>query len=132
MNDLDFLQSHVPGFAGYADEDARHETDRRVRAVVGTALADAQARLGDRLPADTATTLESLIFRCEFPDQRYVKDWDHAEPDPRKLETLARIDRALIEQAESVAGAGPAEIAGIVEEIDKQLDHRDDPVPAQT
>jgi hypothetical protein len=34
MDDLDFLQARVPEFAGYADEDARHQTDRRVRAIV--------------------------------------------------------------------------------------------------
>jgi hypothetical protein len=130
MDDLDFLQSHVPDFAGYGDEDSRHQTDRRVRAVVGSALADAQARLGDRLAPDVATAFEALIFRCEFPDQQFVKAWDHAKADPQKFETLARIDRALIEQAESVASAGPPEIAGIVNEIDRQLDHRDDPVLA--
>jgi hypothetical protein len=130
MEDLDYLQTHVPDFAGYDDEDARHATDRRVRAVVGGALADAQVRLGDRLASDVSNALEALIFRCEFPDQMYVTAWDHSTIDPAKLETLARIDRALIEQAESVASAGAAEMAGIVAEIDLQLDHRDDPVPA--
>jgi hypothetical protein len=130
MEDLDYLQAHVPGFAGYADEDARHETDRRVRAVVGTALADAQARLGDRLPADVATSLEALVFRCEFPDQKFVTAWDHADIDAAKVATLARIDRALVEQAESVSTAGPAEVAAVVSEVDLQFDHRDDPVPA--
>jgi hypothetical protein len=130
MEDLDYLQAHVPDFAGYADEDARHTTDKHVRAVVGSALADAQARLGDRLPPEVSNALEALTFRCEFPDQTFVTTWDHEEMDPAKLRVLARIDRALIEQAEGVATAGPDEMAGIVAEIDLQLDHRDDPVPA--
>lgn len=131
MDDLDFLQSHVPDFAGYADEDARHETDRRVRAVVGSTLAEAQARLGDRLNADTSTSLEALIFRCEFPDQVYVTKFDHVVADDLVVKTLARIDRALVELAESARGAGAAEIPPIIEEIDAQLDRRDAPVPAQ-
>ncbi len=130
MEDLDYLQAHVPEFAGYDDEDARHATDRRVRAVVGSALADAQARLGDRLAADVSPALEALIFRCEFPDQTYVTAWDHSTIDPAKIATLARIDRALVEHAESVVSAGPTEMEGIIAEIDLQLDHRDDPVPA--
>jgi hypothetical protein len=130
MEDLDYLQEHVPGFAGYADEDGRHQTDRRVRAIVGGALADAQARLGERLPADTSLALEGLIFRCEFPDQQYVTTLDHRKLEPAELATVARIDRALVEQAESVKSAGPSEIAALVNEIDLQLDHRDDVVPA--
>jgi hypothetical protein len=130
MEDLDYLQTHVPDFAGYADQDARHATDRRVRAVVGGALADAQARLADRLPPEVSNALEALIFRCEFPDQAYVTTWDHEDMDAAKMLVLARIDRALIEHGESIATAGPGEMAGIVAEIDLQLDHRDDPVPA--
>jgi hypothetical protein len=130
MDDLDFLQSHIPEFAGYADEDSRHETDRRVRALVGSTLADAQARLGDRLDPDTQTALEALIFRCEFPDQTFVTRLDHSKPDEATLKKLARIDRALIELAESAKSAGPAEIPGIIAEIDAQLDRRDAPVLA--
>jgi hypothetical protein len=130
MDDLDYLQTHVPDFTGYADEDARHATDRRIRAVVGSALADAQARLGDRLQNEVSTALDALIFRCEFPDQTYVTTWDHEQMDEAKLRVLARIDRALVEQAGSVVSAGADEIAGFVAEIDLQLDHRDDPVPA--
>jgi hypothetical protein len=130
MDDLDYLQTHVPDFAGYADEDARHATDRRIRAIVGSALADAQARLADRLQPEVSNALEALIFRCEFPDQGFVTTWDHQEMDDAKLRVLGRIDRALVEQAESVVSAGADEIAGFVAEIDLQLDHRDDPVPA--
>ena len=130
MTDLEYLQARVPGFAGYADEESRHEADRRVRAIVGAALADAQARLVDRLAGDVSTSLEALIFRCEFPDQRYVTELDHRHLEEQQLATLARIDRALVEQAESVSSAGPAEITALVSEIDLQLDHRDDLVPA--
>ena len=130
MTDLEYLQARVPGFAGYADEESRHESDRRVRAIVGAALADAQARLVDRLAGDVSTSLEALIFRCEFPDQRYVTELDHRHLEEQQLATLARIDRALVEQAESVSSAGPAEIPALVSEIDLQLAHRDDLVPA--
>ncbi len=98
MTDLEYLQARVPGFAGYADEESRHESDRRVRAIVGAALADAQARLVDRLAGDVSTSLEALIFRCEFPDQRYVTELDHRHLEEQQLATLARIDRALVEQ----------------------------------
>lgn len=130
MDDLDFLQAHIPEFEGYAAEEARHATDRRVRALVGSTLADAQARLGDRLEPDTSTALEALIFRCEFPDQTFVTRFDHARLDEAAFKTLARIDRALIELAESAKSAGPDEIPAIIEEIDAQLDRRDAPVPA--
>ena len=130
MNDLEYLQAHVPEFCGYADEEARHQTDRRIRAIVGSALADALTRLGDRLSTDASAAVEALIFRCEFPDQRYVTELDHRKLDDEELATVARIDRALVEQAESVTSAGATELAALVDEIDKELDRRDDLVPA--
>jgi hypothetical protein len=130
MDDLDFLQAHVPEFAGYADEENRHQTDRRVRAVVGSTLAEVLARLGDRLDAANSDALEALIFRCEFPDQKYVTEMDHAQVNEQTLKQLGRIDRALVELAESARGAGPTEMPAIVAEIDAQLDRRDAPLAA--
>jgi hypothetical protein len=77
-----------------------------------------------------STTLEALIFRTEFPDQKFITSLDHKPPSEQMLKTLARIDRALVELAESAASAGPDEIPAIIAEIDKQLDHRDEPIAA--
>ncbi|HEX3465449.1 MAG TPA: hypothetical protein VHS78_15480 [Candidatus Elarobacter sp.] len=100
MTDLEVLRSRVPGYAGYANDAARHEVDKQIRAFLGEALAAARDRL--RPEGALAERLDGLLMRCEFSDQRVIRAADHARFDQPVVAHIQSLDRALVECADRI------------------------------
>ncbi|HEY0613028.1 MAG TPA: hypothetical protein VGC96_00240 [Candidatus Elarobacter sp.] len=123
MTDLEIIRSRIPGYAGYAGDDARHEVDKQIRAYLGEALAAARDAL--RPPAAVGEQLEGLLLRCEFADQRVLRAADHARFDAALVERLHCLDRELIEAADGVrATTAPESLAGALDAAARALDER--------
>ena len=101
MTDLELLRSRIPGYADYADDTARHEVDKQVRAFLGEALAAARDRL--RPDGATAERLDGLLLRCEFSDQRVIRAADHARFGPALVDRVHELDREIVECADRIA-----------------------------
>ena len=56
MTDREVLQSRIPGYADYADDTARHEVDKQMRAFLGEALAAARDRVKPEGPSPSGST----------------------------------------------------------------------------
>ncbi len=123
MTDLEFLQSRIPGYADYANADARHEVDKQMRAFLGEALALDRERLqpGGAL----AERLDGIILRCEFSDQRVIRAADHARFDPQLIDRVHELDREIVECADRIRALTSAD--QLSEELDvaaRALDER--------
>lgn len=100
MGDLEFLQARIPEYAGYATEEARHQVDKQVRAVLGEALAAARESLA---PSGTLLErLERLLVRCEFMDYHVVHVVEHVCLAPSLFEPMHAADRRIGEAADRV------------------------------
>ncbi|MBV9102212.1 MAG: hypothetical protein JO060_01410 [Candidatus Eremiobacteraeota bacterium] len=124
MSDIEYLQAQIPDFKGYLDEISRHQTDQRVRAWVGSTLADVQQRLAGKLEPDAAKALEATIFRCQFPDQIFTTRLDVADVDADVERGLAQADRALVELANRASLADAPELPAILSEFSVAFDRR--------
>jgi hypothetical protein len=131
LDDIEFLKAHIPGFEGYAEEAARHHTDQRVRAWVGSELADVQVRLDGSLDSDAENALEAAIMRSQFPDQTYTTRLDVADVTPEEAQRLAEVDRQLVELADRAKAAAPADLPAILRDIDAAFDRRRKAAPVQ-
>jgi hypothetical protein len=100
MTDLEYLRSRVPGYADYANADARHEVDKQIRAWLGEALSEVRERLGPS--GALAERLDGLILRCEFSDQRVIRAADHARFDPGLVDRVHALDRAIVDVADRI------------------------------
>lgn len=100
MTDLELLRARIPGYAGYANDVARHDVDKQVRAYLGEALADARDRV--RPQGALAERLDGEILRCQFTDQREIRAADHARFGPPLVERLHALDRELVAIADRV------------------------------
>jgi hypothetical protein len=130
-DDLEFLRTRVPGYREYGEEEARHDSDMRIRAFVGERLTDAQVRLG-KLDQPTEAALEAVLFRCMFTDQVFIKKFEHADLDLATLAGLVHSDRTLVTLGEALLDCSAAELGGLLGEIDAQLDYRRSPSPTST
>jgi hypothetical protein len=107
MTDLEFLKSRIPGYADYANADARHEVDKQMRAFLGEALALDRERLA---PAGAlAERLDGIILRCEFSDQRVIRAADHARFDQQLIDRVHQLDREIVECADRIRALTSAE-----------------------
>jgi hypothetical protein len=123
MDDLAAIRAAIPDYADYADVDARHQTDKQVRAYLGEALSEARERL--RPAGDLAERLDGLILRCEFTDQRVMRAADHARVDATLAARVHELDRRLVDCADRVRTAGTAEeLARVLDDIACALDER--------
>ena len=123
MDDLEFLRGRVPGYADYADEDARHAVDKQMRAFLGEALALVRDRLAPDGPL--GDRLEGLLLRCEFSDQRVIRATNHAVIGGSLADRVHELDRQLVEMAERIReAAGPDELAGELDDAARLLDER--------
>jgi hypothetical protein len=123
MTDLEQLQARIPGYADYADEDARHQVDKQIRAYLGEALAAARNRL--KPTSHLSDQLEGLILRCEFSDQRVIRAADHARFDPPLVDHVHALDLALANVADRIREAKTVEeLAGELDEAARLLDER--------
>ena len=100
MTDLELLQSRIPGYADYANADARHEVDKQMRAFLGEALALDRERLKPTGPL--AERLDGIILRCEFSDQRVIRAADHAKFDLQLIDRVHHLDREIVECADRI------------------------------
>jgi hypothetical protein len=123
MTDLEYLRSRIPGYADYADEGARHEVDKQIRAYLGEALAAARDRLN---PAGALMErLDGLILRCEFSDQRVIRAADHARFGPDLIDRVHQLDREIAECADAVRAAATADdLATALDTAARLLDER--------
>lgn len=126
-DDLSFVTERIPGYADYADERARSDSDMRVRAYVGERLADTQARLAGALDLETTKALEDVLLRCMFFDQIFVRKIEHARLDAAKISALVRSDRRLIELADRAVAVTATELRALVVDLDKQFEYRRSP-----
>ena len=100
MTDLEFLKSRIPGYADYANADARHEVDKQMRAFLGEALALDRERLAPT--GALAERLDGIILRCEFSDQRVIRAADHARFDQQLIDRVHQLDREIVECADRI------------------------------
>jgi hypothetical protein len=131
MDDLQFLKATVPQFEGYDSEEARHHSDQRVRAWVGSTLADVQVTLSGSLDPTVETSLEDAILRCQFPDQTYTVRMDGVtDVTPELVQSLAQVDRRLVELATRAAQAEAAELKPVLDDIFTAFEQRRQRAPA--
>jgi hypothetical protein len=123
MTDLEVLKSRIPGYADYADADARHEVDKQIRAWLGEALVEARDRLE---PAEAlAERIDGLILRCEFSDQRVIRASDHARFDQPLIDRVHELDREIVECADRIrALASVDELSAELDTAARLLDER--------
>ena len=112
-DDLAYLHEHLPDFPEYGAEHDRNGSDMRVRAFVGKALTVVQERLGPGLGAETSGKLDTLIFKSQFSDNRYLKRLGHANLTAADLVALAREDRKLLEIARRLSGIAMPELDAV-------------------
>lgn len=123
MTDLEFIRQHIPSYADYGNESARHQVDKQIRAWLGEALSDGRTRLQ---PADgLGERLDGMILRCEFSDQRVIRAADHARFDQRLVDRVHELDRQLIDVADRVRTATTTdELSVDLDEVARLLDER--------
>jgi hypothetical protein len=130
--DLEFIRSRIPTYRGYDDEAARHDSDMRVRAILGESLTDAHVRFGGDFDAAQTTAYDELLMQCMFSDQIFVRKFEHAKLDGPLLAALIASDRLLVELEERVNDAtSAAELSSLVGEIHAQFGRRREPIPSQ-
>jgi hypothetical protein len=132
-DDFDFVRSRIPTYLGYGDEEARHDSDKRVRAIVGEALSDAQVRFAGSFDPAALAAYEELLMQCAFTDQAFVRKFEHGKLDPATLDALLASDRVLVELEEHVMNASTVEeLNALVSRIHEQFARRREPLRAPT
>jgi hypothetical protein len=123
MTDLEVLKARIPGYAGYAGQNARHEVDKQIRAWLGEALAEAR----ERLQPDGALVerLDGLILRCEFSDQRVIRAADHARFEAALVDHVHALDRRIVEAGDRIRAAASLDaLATALDDAARVLDER--------
>ena len=123
-DDLTYLRGQISEYPEYGSEDDRLLSDRMIRAWVGSTLALVRERLASALDAATVDRLDQLLFRCEFPDQRFVVSLEHANLSSEAVHGLVAGDRRLVELANQVRTAEAPALPAILEEIEATFDSR--------
>jgi hypothetical protein len=123
MTDLAYIAERIPGYADYANVDARHQVDKQIRAWLGEALSDARARLNPE--ASLGERLDGLILRCEFSDQRVIRAVDHALFNEELVTRIHQLDRAIVEGADAIRAIVWADDLGpALDDVARVLDER--------
>jgi hypothetical protein len=123
MTDLELLQARLPGYADYANPDARHQVDKQIRAWLGEALAEGRDRL--RPTGAVAEQLDGLLLRCEFSDQRIIHAADLARFDDQLVDHVHALDRRIVEAGDRIRAAGTVgELATALDAAARVLDER--------
>ena len=123
MTDLEYLRSRVPGYADYANADARHEVDKQIRAWLGEALSEVRERLAPS--GALAERLDGLILRCEFSDQRVIRAADHATFDPGLVDRVHALDRAIVDVADRIREVtSNDDLSAVLDDAARLLDER--------
>jgi hypothetical protein len=123
MTDLELLQARIPGYADYADPDARHQVDKQTRAWLGEAISDARDRL--QPTGALAERLDGLLLRCEFSDQRVIRAADHARFDRELVDHVHALDRRIVEVGDAIRAAASLDaLATGMDDAARVLDER--------
>ena len=123
MTDLEYLRGRVPGYADYANADARHEVDKQIRAWLGEALSEVRERL--QPSGALAERLDGLILRCEFSDQRVIRAADHASFDPELVDRVHALDRAIVDVADRIREVSSNDdLSAVLDDAARLLDER--------
>ena len=123
MTDLELLQARIPGYADYANPEARHQVDKQIRAWLGEALSAARDRL--RPSGALADQLEGLLLRCEFSDQRVIRAADHARFHRELVDHVHALDRRIVEAGDRIRAASTLdELATALDDAARFLDER--------
>jgi len=123
MTDLEYLRSRVPGYADYANADARHEVDKQTRAWLGEALSEVRERL--RPSGALAERLDALILRCEFSDQRVIRAADHATFGSGLVDRVHALDRAIVDVADRIREVKSTDdLSAVLDDAARLLDER--------
>jgi hypothetical protein len=123
MTDLEVLQARIPGYADYADPDARHQVDKQMRAWLGEALSEARDRL--QPTGALVDQLDGLILRCEFSDLRVIRAADHARFDRELVDHVHALDRRIVEVGDQIRAAGSQDdLATALDDAARVLDER--------
>ena len=128
-DDLAFVTGLIPSYRGYDVATERADSDMRVRAYVGEALTRVQSRLGGALSSESRATLESVLYRCMFTDQVFVRNFEHAELEAPMIAALVHSDRVLIGYGNDAKSVSADDLPALVAAIDAQYDYRRSPAP---
>ncbi len=128
-DDLEYVRERIDPYREYAEEADRHDSDMRVRAYVGNALSQAQARLGTDLDRPTCEKLEAVLMRCMFTDQVFIRKFEHGELTESTIAALVRSDRRLVELGDQARTADSLALRPMLGEIDHEFDARRSPQP---
>ncbi len=127
-DDLTVLRDRVPGYSAYSSERDRHDTDIRVRALLGSALTRARARAGTIAldGGDALGDFDAILMRCMFGDQRFVKRFEHADLSETMIDSFVASDRRLVDLAGRADGlASAAQFAPLVRDVEAAFAARD-------
>ena len=123
MTDLELLRARIPGYADYADTDARHQVDKQIRAWLGEALAEARDRL--KPGGALEERLDGMLQRCEFSDQRMIRAGDHARFDGELVDHIHALDRRIVEAGDAIRAAATVDaLATALDDAARVLDER--------
>ncbi len=126
-DDLDYVRERLDPYRAYSEEGDRHDSDMRVRAYVGGALSEAQARLGETLDARTCEVLDAVLVRCMFTDQAFIRKFQHGALDATTVAGLVHSDRRLVELGDAVRTTDAGGLEQLLRQIDHQFDARRSP-----
>jgi hypothetical protein len=123
MGDVEYLQGRIAGYADYANDAARHQVDKQVRAWLGEAISAARDRLK---PAGAlAERVDGLLFRCEFFDQRVERAVHHALFGRELVDHIHQLDRGIVETAERIRDAADETVfSTALDDVARLLDER--------
>lgn len=122
--DFTAVRSLIPEYPGYGDEDERIQSDRLIRAWVGSCLASVRERLEAELSPELSHALDELIFRCQFPNQRYIAAIEHAHLDDGVQEHLVSLDLKALHYAQESCSVSAAGLGALVSNLDATFDER--------
>jgi len=123
MGDLEYLRDRIPGYADYAGDAARHESDKQVRAWLGEAITAARDRLQPAGPL--GERIDGILFRCEFFDQRVERAVHHALFGQALVDRVHQLDREIVETADRIRTAPDDEtLATGLDDAARLLDER--------
>jgi hypothetical protein len=123
MGDLEYLLGRIAGYADYADDTARHQADKQIRAWLGEAMTDARERL--KPEGAVGERVDGLLLRCEFFDQRVERAVHHALFGRELVDRVHQLDRGIVEAADRIRDAADeAALSTGLDDVARLLDER--------
>jgi hypothetical protein len=123
MGDLEYLLGRIAGYADYANDTARHQVDKQIRAWLGEAITDARVRLNPE--GAVAERIDGLLFRCEFFDQRVERAVHHALFGRELVDRVHQLDRGIVEAADRIRDAADeGALSTALDDVARLLDER--------